>query len=173
MCYTSSVGVCVCRLTQSSQVPHVLSLSFQDMEKHGHLVQCFNELRQMLQTPIKPYTPSQTHRTRDGMLPRSSKKLASFGSGGGGGVGSGDEDERAQSPQPHSSSDNGSDLEDLLDKEFPPEDLPSLITRAIGKGEAGGWKIWEGEGGGWVCNIRRKLSDSEKFTKGQSAPINC
>ena len=104
------------------------------MEKHGHLFQCFSELRQMLQTPIKPYTPSQSHKTHTGVLPRPNKKLA-YGNCG---VGSGDEEERAPSPQPHSSSDNGSDLEDLLDKEFPPEDLPSLITRAIGKGVVGG-----------------------------------
>ena len=41
----------------------------------------------------------------------------------------------SSSPHPQrSSSDNGSDLEELLGKDFPNEDLPSLITRAMGKG---------------------------------------
>lgn len=100
------------------------------MEKHGHLIQCFNELRQMLQTPIKPYNPSQSRKAC--ATAATNKKAFKVGMG----AGSGDEDDRAQSPQPHSSSDNGSDLDDLLDKEFPPEDLPSLITRAIGKGKS-------------------------------------
>ena len=37
---------------------HVYSIVFhiQDMEKHGRLLPCIQEIKQMLQTPIKPYT---------------------------------------------------------------------------------------------------------------------
>lgn len=111
------------------------------MEKHGHLVQCFSELRQMLQTPIKPYSPSQTRKTCAAGMASQSNKKAGFKAGLG--AGSGDEDERAQSPQPQSSSDNGSDLDDLLAKDFPQEDLPSLITRAIGKGTLTQQSSWQ------------------------------
>ena len=38
-------------------------------------------------------------------------------------------------PGQHSSSDPGSDLDELLTRDFPTEDLPSLISRAMGKGE--------------------------------------
>ena len=44
-------------------------------------------------------------------------------------------EEGSGSPGQHSSSDPGSDLDELLTKDFPTEDLPSLISRAIGKGE--------------------------------------
>lgn len=37
-------------------------------------------------------------------------------------------------PAQHSSSDPGSDLDELLSKHFPNEDLPSLLTKAMGKG---------------------------------------
>ena len=99
------------------------------MEKHGHLVLCFNEIRQMLQTPIKSYSQTETHTKKKGMDKPSVIE----------GMGSGDEDEegmeRPRSPQAqHSSSDGGSDLEELLSKKFPQEDLPSHITRAMGKG---------------------------------------
>lgn len=51
----------------------------QDMEKHGRLLHCIQEIRQMLLTPIKPYTKpeageekageassSRSHRQREG-----------------------------------------------------------------------------------------------------------
>ena len=110
----------------------------QDMEKHGYLLQCFQELRQMLQTPIKPYSPSATAAapTSEGHTKRHPKKEGGVASKPD--AGSGDEEEEEgspnSSPQQHSSSDNGSDLEDLLTKDFPQDDLPSLITRAMGKG---------------------------------------
>ena len=43
-------------------------------------------------------------------------------------------EEGSGSPGQHSSSDPGSDLDELLSKDFPTEDLPSLISRAMGKG---------------------------------------
>ena len=109
----------------------------QDMEKHGHLLQCFSELRQMLLTPIKPYTPAEPNLKKT----KTNKLKISEGV-------SGDEEEDivgcptspASSPQAqHSSSDGGSDLEELLAKDFPQEDLPSLITRAMGKGKEWVW----------------------------------
>lgn len=109
----------------------MLSFSVQDMEKHGYLVQCFNELRQMLQTPIKSYTHSPDVQPQKQKVVKPAEPAAE-------GAGSGDEDEEGSptsSPQQHSSSDGGSDLEELLTKDFPQDDLPSLITRAMGKGE--------------------------------------
>ena len=111
------------------------------MEKHGRLVQCISELRQMLLTPIKPYSPALEQDTGGesgdgpGETKTSSKKTTEKVR-----QDSGDEDEeRPGSPTSppnaqHSSSDGGSDLEELLAKDFPHEDLPSLITRAMGKG---------------------------------------
>ena len=119
------------------------------MEKHGRLVQCINELRQMLLTPIKPYSPAPP------AAPAASQdKENSDGEGEGEGgetksppeekesqqeAGDDDEEDRPGSPSSppnaqHSSSDGGSDLEELLAKDFPHEDLPSLFTRAMGKG---------------------------------------
>ena len=109
------------------------------MEKHGRLLQCINELRQMLLTPIKPYIDHEdkepTTTSPLEKCPQGDSKLDG---------GSGDEEEdipngRSSSPThspqaQHSSSDGGSDLEELLAKDFPQEDLPSLITRAMGKG---------------------------------------
>ena len=43
-------------------------------------------------------------------------------------------EEGSGSPGQHSSSDPGSDLDELLTKDFSTEDLPSLISRAMGKG---------------------------------------
>lgn len=115
------------------------------MEKHGRLLQCINELRQMLGTPIKPYSPSDETDNKEQLPVKSStspEKSRENKTDGG----SGDEDEdgympngRSASPNlspqaQHSSSDGGSDLEELLAKDFPHEDLPSLITRAMGKG---------------------------------------
>ena len=111
------------------------------MEKHGRLVQCINELRQMLLTPIKPYSPDSEKEgegeiAEDGVTkspPRKSVAKPRQDSG------DDEEEDRPGSPssppnaQP-SSSDPGSDLEELLAKDFPHEDLPSLITRAMGKG---------------------------------------
>ena len=121
------------------------------MEKHGRLVQCINELRQMLLTPIKPYSPAPP------AAPAASQDKEN-GDGEGEGEGEGgetksppegkesqqeagddDEEDRPGSPSSppnaqHSSSDGGSDLEELLAKDFPHEDLPSLFTRAMGKG---------------------------------------
>ena len=109
------------------------------------MLQCFNELRQMLQTPIKPYSPTQAKKSSRSSgsnnmsinrpLVRDTSTNSSTTAGLGVWVGSGDEEERVSSPHQHSSSDAGSDLEELLTKDYPQEDLPSLITRAIGKGE--------------------------------------
>ena len=44
-------------------------------------------------------------------------------------------EEGSGSPGQHSSSDPGSDLDELLTRDFPTEDLPSLISRAMGKGK--------------------------------------
>lgn len=44
-------------------------------------------------------------------------------------------EEGSGSPGQHSSSDPGSDLDELLTKDFPTADLPSLLSRAMGKGE--------------------------------------
>ena len=118
---------------------------FQDMEKHGRLLSCIGELRTMLMTPIKPYSPEVPSAEQPASQER--KEPGSGGGYGGGGTpGSGDEEQddrssgRSGSPTSyshaqHSSSDGGSDLEELLARDFPHEDLPSLITRAIGKGE--------------------------------------
>ena len=83
----------------------------------------------MLQTPIKPYSGSSE--TRPKKVPRKPDLSE--------GVGSDEEEEGSPtcSPHQHSSSDGGSDLEDLLTKDFPQDDLPSLMTRAMGKGEGG------------------------------------
>lgn len=94
----------------------------------------------MLQTPIKPYNSrtEATPKARGG--PKQVKQEPQDGTG------SGDEEDEgspSNSPQQHSSSDGGSDLEELLTRDFPQEDLPSLITRAMGKGKQMG-----GGGGG-------------------------
>ena len=112
------------------------------MEKHGRLIQCISELRQMLLTPIKPYSPCSEQEDEEepgessgGKITptRKSPEKPRQESG------DDDEEERPASPSSppnaqHSSSDGGSDLEELLAKDFPHEDLPSLITRAMGKG---------------------------------------
>ena len=113
-----------------SKVTQTLFLSLppspQDMEKHGYLLQCFQELRQMLQTPIKPYDSADGHPKKLGGAKKPEPTE---------GTGSDDEEEGSPtSSQQHSSSDGGSDLEDLLTKDFPQDDLPSLMTRAMGKG---------------------------------------
>lgn len=85
----------------------------------------------MLQTPIKPYSGNtETRPKKVGSVPKPEPLE---------GVGSDEEEEGSPtcSPQQHSSSDGGSDLEDLLTNDFPQDDLPSLMTRAMGKGEAG------------------------------------
>jgi len=103
----------------------------------------------MLMTPIKPYSSLEVP-PRDHPASQERKDLRGSVDGvGDGGVtaGSGDEEgddsssgrsgSPTSSPQAqHSSSDGGSDLEELLGKDFPHEDLPSLITRAIGKGRS-------------------------------------
>lgn len=120
-----------------------LFLCLQDMEKHGRLLSCIGELRTMLMTPIKPYSPEAPSAEQPASQER---KEPGSGGDGGGTPGSGDEEQddsssgRSGSPTSsshaqHSSSDGGSDLEELLARDFPHEDLPSLITRAIGKGE--------------------------------------
>lgn len=38
----------------------------QDMEKHGRLLHCVTEIRQMLQTPIKPYTKPEAGEEKEG-----------------------------------------------------------------------------------------------------------
>lgn len=38
----------------------------QDMEKHGRLLHCIQEIRQMLQTPIKPYTKPEAGEEKAG-----------------------------------------------------------------------------------------------------------
>lgn len=80
----------------------------------------------MLQTPIKPYNSGDSHPKKvDGAKKPEPTE----------GTGSDDEEEGSPtSSQQHSSSDGGSDLDDLLTKDFPQDDLPSLITRAMGKG---------------------------------------
>lgn len=90
----------------------------QDMEKHGRLICCIQELRQMLATPIKPYNRSSSPNVRK--TPEVNPDPP---------VGSGDEEDESKQ---QSSSD--SELEELLARDFPHEDLPSLITRAMGKG---------------------------------------
>lgn len=81
----------------------------------------------MLQTPIKPYNSKDIHPKKTG----GAKKPEPIE-----GTGSDEEEEGSptSSSQQHSSSDGGSDLEDLLTKDFPQDDLPSLMTRAMGKG---------------------------------------
>ena len=116
------------------------------MEKHGRLVQCINELRQMLLTPIKPYSPAPVAASKDkenegeeegeGETKSPEGKVTEKP---GQDVGDDEDEERPGSPSSppnaqHSSSDGGSDLEELLAKDFPHEDLPSLLTRAMGKG---------------------------------------
>lgn len=133
--------------------PETLQEIEQDIEKHGRLVQCINELRQMLLTPIKPYSP-----VPPGAPTASHDKETNEGDGEGEGgetksppegkarekvrqeAGAGDDDDEDRPGSPssppnaqHSSSDGGSDLEELLAKDFPHEDLPSLLTRAMGK----------------------------------------
>ena len=92
----------------------------------------------MLQTPIKPFSPTFSQNRKNtssyGLAGKPHANNTNTGVRTGLCVGSGDEEERVSSPHLHSSSDAGSDLEELLTKDFPQEDLPSLITRAIGKG---------------------------------------
>ncbi len=71
----------------------------------------------MLATPIKPYNRSSSPNVRKTTEVTSEP------------VGSGDEEDESK----HQSS-SDSELEDLLTRDFPHEDLPSLITRAMGKG---------------------------------------
>lgn len=97
----------------------------------------------MLRTPLKPYSPSEEegqHKHKS----RRKGKTSSHRPEAEGGTTSGEEEDSSSgsscdsptgSPHPQrSSSDGGSDLEELLTKDFPHEDLPSLITRAMGKG---------------------------------------
>ena len=90
----------------------------------------------MLFTPIKPYSlDSEKEGEKVAETTVSSPKKPRQDSG------EDDEEERPGSPSSppnaqHSSSDGGSDLEELLTKDFPHEDLPSLITRAMGKGKS-------------------------------------
>ena len=99
----------------------------------------------MLRTPLKPYSPSAEagqHKLKH--KSRRKGKASSHRAEAEGGTTSGEEgdsssgsscDSPTGSPRPQrSSSDGGSDLEELLTKDFPHEDLPSLITRAMGKG---------------------------------------
>lgn len=74
----------------------------------------------MLATPIKPYNYSSSP-----SVPNKTPEVNSNPT-----AGSGDEEDESKQ---QSSSD--SELEELLARNFPHEDLPSLITRAIGKGE--------------------------------------
>ena len=109
----------------------------------------------MLLTPIKPYSPAPPAAptaTQD----KENDEGDEEGEGEGGEIksppegkgrekahqemgGDDEEEDRPGSPSSppnaqHSSSDGGSDLEELLAKDFPHEDLPSLLTRAMGKG---------------------------------------
>lgn len=94
----------------------------------------------MLGTPLKPYaSPRQPTTAGDS---GDSKSLSqeyqednrcdnedSSSSGGGSPYSS-----NSSSPRLQRSSSIGSDLDELLAKDFPQEDLPSLITRSLGKG---------------------------------------
>lgn len=106
----------------------------------------------MLLTPIKPYSPAPP--APAALQDKENEGGEEEGEGGeetrslpeGKGrekahqeAGDDDEEDRPGSPSSppnaqHSSSDGGSDLEELLAKDFPHEDLPSLFTRAMGKG---------------------------------------
>ena len=44
------------------------------MEKHGRLLYCIQEIKQMLQTPIKPYTKPEATGEGDGEKEREGKK---------------------------------------------------------------------------------------------------
>ena len=113
----------------------------QDMEKHGRLICCVSELRQMLLTPIKPYTavrqdPVLQEPAQEQWRDKTQVRLRHLR-----GRGRGQLVWTVRKPRPnsspnnqHSSSDRESDLEELLAKDFPHEDLPSLLTRAMGKG---------------------------------------
>ncbi len=109
----------------------------------------------MLQTPIKPYGASATAAPSTSTTAEGNPKKLGGVATKPDAAGSGDEEEEEgspnSSPQQHSSSDNGSDLEDLLTKDFPQDDLPSLITRAMGKGR-------EGREGGREERERRKAN---------------
>ncbi len=133
-------------------LPHFPLCPAQEMEQPGRLLPSINELHHMLRTPIKPFSPSEPevpstgrkhrHRRSGKTSPRLNPEPCSGDEDETGGRGedessSGSSNESPSSSSPRSqrsSSDNGSDLEDLLVKDFPNEDLPSLITRAIGKG---------------------------------------
>ena len=111
------------------------------MEKHGRLIQCIQELRQMLLTPIKPYSPLSENDSENSGESSGGKKTPPRKSPEKPRQESGDDEDEERPGSPtsppnaqHSSSDGGSDLEELLAKDFPHEDLPSLITRAMGKG---------------------------------------
>lgn len=80
----------------------------------------------MLQTPIKPYNSKDIHPKKIG---RANKPGPIEGTGS-----DEEEDGSPTSSHQHSSSDGGSDLEDLLSKDIPEDDLPSLMARAMGKG---------------------------------------
>ena len=108
----------------------------------------------MLLTPIKPYSPvppaaptaSHDKETNEGDGEGEGGETKSPPEGKArekvrqeAGAGDDDDEDRPGSPSSppnaqHSSSDGGSDLEELLAKDFPHEDLPSLLTRAMGKG---------------------------------------
>ncbi len=97
----------------------------------------------MLQTPIKPYNNTETHSLKK-KLPQLKPVEETSGSGDEDeeGVGGRPRSPASSSPQAHhSSSDCGSDLEELLAKSFPGEDLSSLLTRAMGKGVCEKWSV--------------------------------
>ena len=103
------------------------------MEKHGRLLECINDLKLISQTPIKPFHPPE-------LPPRELLPKAKEGGRESGGE---EEEEDSACSSPSSSSSPGlvrscsvgSDLDELLTHDYPSEDLPSLLTRAYGKGE--------------------------------------
>ena len=120
--------------------------TLQEVEKHGQLLSCIYELRKLVVTPIKQYSPPQDNATTASEA--ESTKTVTVGEKdehndaarteeGGGGSSSGGSSCSSPSSSPclRRSSSVGSDLDELLAREFPQEDLPSLITRTIGKGK--------------------------------------
>lgn len=119
----------------------------QEVEKPGQLLSCIYELRKLVFTPIKPYT-SEEHTSTAGEGEFAKPSVTAGGSQGSSDTVPEHTEEKensssggsscsspSSSPCLHRSSSVGSDLDELLGKEFPQEDLPSLITRTIGKGE--------------------------------------
>ena len=140
-------------------------------------MQCINELRQMLLTPIKPYSPASEKESIGDTAGEGETKSPPSKTAEKSRQDSGDdeEEERPGSPssppnaQP-SSSDPGSDLEELLAKDFPHEDLPSLVTRAMGKGMMNihelGWV--------WLCGYLSNYSISGSVQPVMASPnLNC